>query len=393
MRRIYLDTAAATPVDRRVARAMWRAGALVGNPASLHEEGVVAARALASARATVAACLDAQPEEIIFTSGGTESNNLALRGVGGDGPIITTTIEHASVKLSAQELAARGTEVVCLGVDQNGLIDLAELARALRPSTKLISLIYAHHEFGVIQPVREVMKLVRDHRAKHGVMTPYVHLDASQAARHLDLSVARLGVDLMTLGAGKFYGPRGIGLLYVRRGVPVVAEQLGGGQELGRRSGTEPVALAVGLARALELARASRAGEAARLEKLGPIFAREVTSLPGVELVAATAPRVPHILNFLVEGVLAEQLVLELDARGVAASTGSACAIRTAEESYAIMALGRSSEVAKTAIRFSLDRTTTARQLRAVSRQLAAVIGRLRKYQPQAYARDSFPAL
>ena len=297
MKRIYLDSAAATPSDARVLAAMRPFfSRRFGNPSSLHEEGVAAAAALAAARAKAAEFLGAHPDEIVFTSGGTESNALAWSVVkhsvfnktDGVEEIITTPVEHASVRETARACEVAGAKVTYLPVDGRGLIDLPALAKSLTAATRLVSVVHGNNETGAIQPVGEIAKIIRHHRKTKSearstkfetgpklfgfrnsdfgfAKTPFLHLDASQTARLLPLKVARLGVDLLTLDAGKLYGPKGVGLLYVRRGVELNPLWRGGGQEAGRRAGTENVPAIVGLARALEIVAAERAREAPRL--------------------------------------------------------------------------------------------------------------------------------
>ncbi len=369
--RIYLDTAAATPLDGRVKRAMLSyLGSHFGNPSSLHAEGVAAARAVQTARQRAAAVLGVQPDEIIFTSGGTESNNLALTAAAG-GEIIISAIEHASV-------VAAAPAAIVVPVDARGVIDLKKFKSSLTPQAKLVSVIYANNEIGTIQPLAEIAKIIRAHRKIHQTAFPYLHTDACQATRFLELFVPRLGVDLLTLNAAKIYGPKGVGLLYVKRGVKLLPLQQGGGQEAGRRAGTENVAGIIGLATALELAAASRQTEAKRLDPLRNYFITELQKIPGLKINGTGPNQLPHLVNVTVPGILAEQMVIELDARGIALSTGSACAIASHDESYVIMALGRSKKEAEQSVRFSFDRTTTRTELKYVLKMIKEVI---KKYQ------------
>jgi cysteine desulfurase len=379
-RRIYLDTAAATPLDPRVAQAMRPLERrLFGNATSLHAEGVAANRALDAARAKIASLLGARPDEIIFTSGGTESNNLILRGLGG--PFVTSAIEHSSVRETARTLEQAGTPAIYLPVDEHGLIAPRDLRAALarQPETKLISLIYAQNEIGTIQDIRELAKVIRDFRKSRsapasGSPFPVFHLDACQAARFLELRVSTLGVDALSLNAAKIYGPKGVGLLYVRRGINLVSLATGGGQEGGRRSGTENVAGAVGLAAALELAVERRATESKKLNNLRTGFIKGLLAIPGVTINGAGPEQLPHLVNVTLPLLSAEQWVLELDARGVACSAGAACAAARAEASYVIMALGRSEAAAERSLRFSFDRSTTAADLRFVLNLIKTIV-------------------
>lgn len=372
-----MDTAAATPVDRRVAKVMRRIERkFFGNPSSLHAEGVAAAAAVAEARAKIAALIEAHPDEIIFTSGGTESNNLAINGLGA--PLVTSTIEHSSVREPALALQQRGESVFLVPVGSDGVVNLKLFKDALAPGTKLVSIMYANNEIGTIQPIREIAKIIRAHRKAHNVRTPYFHIDACQATRFLDLSVARLGVDLMTFNAAKMYGPKGVGVLYLRRGVELGPQLVGGGQENNHRAGTENVTGIVGLAEALQLAAEAKTREAARLAELRDYFINGALTVEGVSLNGSAQQRLPNNVNLAIAGVDAEQAVIELDARGVAASTGSACSIINRDESYVILALGVDQAQARSSIRFSFGRETTRRDCQRALSQLQAVITKLR---------------
>ncbi len=398
-RRIYLDTAAATPLDLRVEREMEAYNRHnFANPASLHREGVTAARALAIARARVATCLGAHPDEIIFTSGGTEANNLAL-SLGHpvsklpestwtlDVQVITTAIEHVSVLEPAKKLKA-----IFLPVDQVGLVDLKKLKASLTPDTKLVSIIYAHNEIGVIQPIKEIAKIIRHYRKNLGFRnsdfefdekTPFFHLDACQAPRFLDINVKRLGVDLMTVNASKIYGPRGTGALYVRRGVKLQPQLIGGGQEADRRAGTENVAGAVGLAVALEICERERKQEVKKLSKLRDQLITGLLKIEGVTLngpgLNSQTERLANNVNVSVAGLglEGEQLVIELDARGISCSTGAACSIPDHDDSHVIMALGKTEAEAKSAVRFTLGRETNLADIKYVLKSVSEV---LKKY-------------
>jgi cysteine desulfurase len=371
MTRIYLDTAAATPLDGRVKRAMLPyLDSRFGNPSSLHAEGVAAARWVQTARQQAAAVLGVQPDEIIFTSGGTESNNLALTAAAG-GEIVISAIEHASIKVACPM-------AVLVPVDARGVIDLKKFKASLTSQTKLVSVIYANNEIGTIQPLAEIAKIIRAHRKIHQTAFPYLHTDACQATRFLELFIPRLGVDLLTLNAAKIYGPKGVGLLYVKRGVKLLPLQQGGGQEDGRRAGTENVAGIVGLATALELAASERRTQSQKLSTLRNYFIAELQKIPGLKINGTGPEQLPHLVNVTVPNLLAEQLVIELDARGIALSTGSACAIASHDESYVIMALGRSKKEAEQSVRFSFDRHTTKMELKYVLKMIKEVI---KKYQ------------
>jgi cysteine desulfurase len=357
-KRIYLDTAAATPVDKRVARAMRPYFARqFGNASSLHEEGVAAAKALSASRRRVAELIGAHADEIIFTSGGTEANNTALFGLAGNirsqtPHILTTSIEHPSVTEPAKRLGA-----IFVEVGENGIIDSDEIKKALTPETKLVSVIYASNELGTIQPIRELAKVIRHFRrtlnpASAMPPPPYLHIDACQAPRFLDLNVERLGVDLMTLNGSKIYGPKGVGCLYVRRGVPLLPLVLGGGQERGYRAGTENVAAIVGFTEALSLSASLKEAESARLTALRERLRAGLQKIPGLRFNGHPEERLPHHLNISLAGLEAEQVVLELDAKGIAASAGSACSSNKDGAPYDIIG-----------VRFSLGRETSTREI------------------------------
>jgi len=385
MKRIYLDTAAATPLDRRVAAAMrpWLERGF-GNPSSLHQEGVAAASALAAARAAAGRALGALPDEIIFTAGGTEANNLAITAAAG-GAVMVSAIEHPSVLTPC---LAAGRVIIAPSLP-TGQIDLKKFAELLTPKVKLVSVMYANNEIGAIEPLAEIAKIIRRVRKRAGMPYPYFHTDACQAGRFLPLDVRQLGVDLMTINAGKLYGPKGVGLLYVRRGVLLPSPLLlGGGQEAGRRAGTENVPGIVGLASALALAGKLRDREAIKLSGLRDWLWQEIKRVvPEAQLNGHLNNRLPNNLNLYFPGVLAEQLVLELDAKGVAVSTGSACSIPKADDSYVIIALGHSRERATGSIRISLGRDTTKEQLKQLIKVLPPIINKL-THANHAYAAD-----
>ncbi len=357
-KRVYLDAAAGR-----------------GNPSSIHAEGVLAAAKLAEARRKVAGVLACQPDEIIFTSGGTESNNLAVFGVG-KGHRVFSSIEHSSIL----QTDLRATFVP---VDADGLVNLKDLKKALRPETVLVSIAYANNEIGTIQPIREIAKIIRHYRkANSSKLTansfPLFHTDACQAPRYLDLNVARLGVDLMSLNGAKVGGPKGVGCLYVRRGIKLQPMLVGGGQERGLRAGTENVEGIIRFAKALEAAAKNREKESKRLSALRDYFISKLLKNSGTELNGSPAARLPNNINISFQDVLAEQLVIELDAKGVAASTGSACSAQTKDESYVIIALGKSTAEAQNSIRFTLGPEMTKSDINYVLKVLPLIIKKIR---------------
>jgi cysteine desulfurase len=384
---IYFDHAATTPVDPRVVEAMlpfwtehW------GNPSSLHGLGRRAAAALEDARNRAAKLLNCQPAEIIFTSCGTESDNLALRGVGlmaaakGRRHIITTPIEHHAVLHTAADLAEHfDFDVTHVPVDRTGLADPAAIAAAIRPDTALISVMTANNEVGTIQPIADIGAIAR----QHGV--PF-HTDAVQAGGILPMDVQALNVDLLALSAHKFHGPKGVGLLYVRKGVRLAPTQTGGSQERGRRSGTENVPYIVGMVRALELAQADRGAESARLLALRErLWAGLAAHVPDIELTGHPIQRLPGHLSFIVRSAEAQSLLIALDLAGIAASSGSACASGAPTPSHVLAALGYPPNDAMGALRLTLGRSSSEADVDFVVETLPDIVQRVRGIgRPQA---------
>lgn len=374
MRRIYLDHAATTPLDPQVLAAMAPfLGAAFGNPSSLHHEGRTARKGLDDARRTVAAILGATPREIVFTSGGSESDSLAIRGVVAAHPgiphIVTSSIEHHAVLHTVQALERDGrASATYLPVNRDGLISEHVLTAAIRPDTALISVMYANNETGAIQPVSALARAARRSNPK-----VTIHTDAVQAAGWLDLDVDRLGVDLLSLTAHKIYGPRGTGALYVRTGVALAAQVLGGNQERGRRAGTENVAGAAGLAAALRLATAGRETETERMRKLREAL---ITGLSAaVSGIAFNGPRelaavLPGTVNCSFPDLESEALLQYLDLNGIAASSGAACTTGSLEPSHVLLAMGVPERQARNSLRLTLGRDTN---MDDVARVIAAV--------------------
>lgn len=380
-RRIYLDTAASTPIDKRAVSLIEKTAkklcGVLGNPSSIHQEGVMSKNTLDCCRQKVAESLVAHADEIVFTSGGTESNNLAILGVakayeketGKKGHIITTTIEHSSVLLPVGELAEQGWEVTYLPVDSDGLINLGKLKDSLKESTVLISIIHASNEIGVIQPIEEIAKIIRKQKKdtnpiRDRATYPYLHLDSCQAVRFFDLNPQNNHADLITMNGSKIYGPKGVGALYVRRGVKIKPILLGGGQENGLRSGTENILGCVGFAEALAICSKERDRESLNLTEIRDYAIDKILAeIPNVTLNGHRNDRLPNNLNFTFRGVDAEWLVLQLDAKGVLCSTGSACSFNTKDQSYVIIALGKTAAEAKSSVRFTLDRKTSKKDI------------------------------
>jgi cysteine desulfurase len=378
---IYLDHAATTPVDPRVIEAMlpyWTTA--WGNPSSLYEAGRTARAALDDARAGVARILGCAPNEVIFTSGGTESDNLALKGViehaqhaGKPTHLITTAIEHHAVLHAADYLTQSGTAITILPVDTEGFVDPAAIEAAIRPETALISVMYANNEIGTIQPLADIAEVAH----RHGI--PF-HTDAVQAAGTLPLDVRSLGVDLLTIAAHKIYGPKGVGALYVRSGTPILYQQQGGPQEGDRRGGTENVAGAVGLAVALKLAESGRQGYVAHCRALRDhLLDGILTTIPGSRLNGPRDDRRLHNnVNVAFTGVQGEDLIIALDLAGVAASSGSACTTGATEPSHVLRAIGVPNDAITGSLRLTLGRDNTPEQIDTVLTLLPEIVARLR---------------
>lgn len=354
--RVYLDHAASSPMPAGVRAAVVEAMAVAGNPSSLHASGRRARRLLEQARESVAADLGARPGEVVFCSGGTEANNLALLGATGtDGEALISAVEHPSI---AEARRVLGERVRVLGVDAPGRVDPAAVAAGLGPRTRLVSVMWVNNETGVVQPVGEVAVAAR----AAGVLA---HSDAVQAVGHLPVDFAASGLDLLSLSGHKLGAPVGIGALLVRRGVALAAPGFGGGQEAKLRSGTVPVALAVGLAAALREATDLLTDEAARLAGLGRRLIDGLTALPGVT-VNTTAPASPAIVHASFAGVRADDLLLLLDAAGIDCSTGSACTAGVHQPSEVLLAMGRSLAEASGSLRFSFGPATVPADIEAV---------------------------
>jgi len=380
--RIYLDHAATTPVDPQVRDAMlpYLEGTF-GNASSLHYWGRQARKALGQARSTIATCLDAKLEEVVFTSGATEADNWVIFGIAkaleSKGKhIITTQIEHAAVANACEALQAQGWDITWLPVDEEGFVSLESLKVAVRPDTVLVSIIHGNNEIGTIQPIETFGAYLRE----QGVL---FHTDAVQTVGKLPLSLSALPVDYLSLSGHKLYGPKGIGALYLREGAPKPEPLLmGGGQEGNLRSGTENMAGIVGLAKALELATERMHTETPRLRQLQESFIQSV--LAAVPEAVLNGPRdvnlrVPGNVHFSFPPGEGEALVLHLDLKGVAVSSGSACHSAVIEPSRIVKALGKSDAVARATVRFSMGQATTQETLERVLDVLPGILGRLRK--------------
>jgi cysteine desulfurase len=383
MNPIYMDYAATTPTDKKVIEAMLPYfGEVCGNPSSLHAFGQEAKAAVEGARKRIASFLGAEPGEIVFTSGGTESDNFAIKGVAyanrkkGD-HIITSGIEHHAVLETCRFLEQEGFRVTTLPVDGEGLVDPAAVAGAMTDKTILVSIMHANNEIGTIQFIAEIGAMARG----RGIA---FHTDAVQTFGHLPFTADELNCDLISASAHKLYGPKGVGLLYIRKGTRIAPFIHGGEQENGRRASTLNVPGIVGFGKAVELAEASLAEEAARLTAMRDRFIRGVFDrLDGVRLNGHSTRRLPNNINISLTSVEGEGMILSLDMLGIACSTGSACSSSSVETSHVLTAIGLPKEFSHGSLRFSLGRYTRESDIDTVLETLPQVVGRLRSLSPQ----------
>jgi cysteine desulfurase len=385
MRRIYFDNSATTAVDPRVLDAMLPYFAeLYGNASSLHYFGQQSKKAVALARRQVAALVNANDSEVVFLSGGTEADNLAVIGTAEAHAhkgrhVVTTAIEHPAVLKACASLEERGWEVTYLPVSLGGVVDAGDVAAALRDDTVLVTVMHVNNEIGTIQPIAEIGRAVAERRAA-GQTHLHLHTDAVQSVGKIPVDVRELGVDLLSIAGHKLHGPKGAGALYVRKGVRVRQRQFGGHQERGRRPGTEAVPLVVGLGAACAVAR-ERLDE--RMRRVGAMRDRLEAGirdrLDGVAFNGDPERRVPHIANVSFKDVAGEGLLISLDLKGVAVATGAACSSGSMEPSHVLVALGIDRELIHGSLRFSLCETNTDEEVEAVLDVLPEVIGRLRE--------------
>jgi cysteine desulfurase len=375
--RVYLDHNATSPLDPRVLEAMLPVlRGDFGNPSSLHWYGQQARAAVDEARGQLAALLGAHPSEIVFTGGGTESDNMALRGLAAAAreprrKLLYAAIEHHAVVNTAKALGEEGFPVEAIRARADGRVDLDDLAHKLDASVAVVAVMLANNETGVVQPVAEVVRLARERGA-------LVHCDAVQAAGKIPVDVAALGADTLAVSAHKFYGPKGVGALWVRRATRMKALLRGGAQERNRRAGTENVAGIVGMGRAADLARGELAGEAARLAALRDHLEQALLRLPGAR-VNGEAPRVPTTTNVSFEGIEAESLLMALDLMGIAVSTGAACAAGAVEPSHVLRGMGLPMERVQGSLRFSLGRWNTQQEVERAAAAVAEAVAQQRR--------------
>jgi cysteine desulfurase len=381
MNRTYLDHNATTPVDPAVLDAMLPCfSSDFGNASSIHTFGQRARAAVETAREQVAALLNARPQEIVFTSGGTESDNHAIFGVaqalspGRPGShIITTTIEHEAVLNACQALEKQGVTVTYLPVNREGLIHLDELRRALRPETVLITVMHANNELGTIQPLADIGHIAAE-------ADIYFHTDAVQSAGKIPVDVKSLQLDLVSISGHKFYAPKGVGALFIKSGTHLRQLLYGGHHQRGFRPGTENVAGIVGLGKAAELARASLEKDAVRISRLRDTLEHGILArVPDSRVNSADAPRTPNTSNILFSGLEGEALVIALDLKGLACSTGAACSSGAVEPSHVLTAIGLPAPEARASIRFSLGRHTTESEIATALELVPVAVAQLRK--------------
>ena len=382
MRQVYADNAATTAVSPTVVEAMLPYfGEYYGNPSSLHSFGQKAAAAMDESRKTIAACLGCKPGEIYVTSGGTEADNWAIESAIRQGAkkgkkhLITTKFEHHAILHAMEEKEKQGFDVTYLDVYQDGLVRLDDLAGAIRPETALVSIMYANNEIGVIEPVAEIGKLCRE----RGVL---FHTDAVQAAGHLVIDVEEQCIDFLSLSAHKFHGPKGVGILYCRRTVPLYNMIYGGAQERGKRPGTENPAAVVGMATALREACDAMATDMPRVAAMRDRLIAGLAAIPKSHLNGHPTRRLPGNVNFAFEGIEGESLLLSLDMKGIAASSGSACTSGSLDPSHVLLAIGLPHEVAHGSLRLSLSHLNTEEDVDHILTELPPIVEYLRSISP-----------
>ncbi|PPD58402.1 cysteine desulfurase NifS [Dehalogenimonas etheniformans] len=382
MKQVYLDNAATTPVDPRVKAAILPyLEDLYGNPSSVHSAGQNVRAAVEEARSKVAALINARSDETYFTSGGTESDNWALKGTAWakadkGNHIITSAIEHHAVIESCQYLSKHGFDITLIPVDKFGLVDPDDVKNAITPKTILISVMHANNEIGTIQPVEAIGKIARE----RGVL---FHVDAVQTAGHLPIKVNDFNIDLLSISSHKLYGPKGAGAMYIRKGVRIESLLSGGSQERGKRPGTENVPGIIGFGAAAEIAQTEMSAEAERLTILRDRLIRELLArIPDSHLNGHPTLRLPNNINISFDYVEGESLLLNLDFEGICASTGSACSSSSLEPSHVLLACGKIAEEAHGSLRFSLGKSTEVEDIDTVVEALPRIVNKLRAMSP-----------
>ncbi len=379
---IYADNAATTKTSAAARQAMVETMEKTwGNPSSLYMHGQLAADALEAARRKVARCINADPREIYFTSGGSEADNQAIVNAALQGKkkgkthIISTAFEHHAVLHTLERLRREGFEITLLPVGEQGLVKVEDVAAAIRPETALVTVMFANNEIGTIQPIPEIGAVCRE----KGV---WFHTDAVQAAGHLPIDVKAQNIDMLSLSAHKFHGPRGTGVLYVRKGIPLLPLIEGGAQERGKRAGTENLPAIVGMAVALEEACGKIEENAAYVSRLRDALIDGLSKIPHCALNGAREPRLPGNVNFCFEGIEGESLLLLLDEKGIAASSGSACTSGSLDPSHVLLAIGRPHEVAHGSLRLTVCEENTPEEMEYIIKSVEEVVAYLRNMSP-----------
>ncbi|MBC9785641.1 cysteine desulfurase NifS [Heliobacterium chlorum] len=381
MRRVYLDHGATTPVHPEVIEAMVACMRdHFGNPSSVHSFGREAKKLLEDARSNVAKLIGARPEEIIFTSGGTEADNLAIFGVARamrkkGNHIITSAIEHHAVLDACLALKKEGFEITVLPVDEYGMVKIEDLKAALRPETTLVTIMHANNEVGTIQPIQEITRIVKEHGA-------IMHTDAVQTAGKIPVDVNDLGVDLLSASSHKIYGPKGVGCLYIRKGTKLFPLTHGGGQERKRRPGTENLPGIVGFGKAAEIMTRDLPEETSRMTKLRNRLIEGLTAIPEVKLNGHSTDRLPINVNVSIRYIEGESLLLMLDMKGIAGSSGSACTSGSLDPSHVLLAMGIPHEIAHGSLRLTLGRDNSEADIDYVLQVVPEIIERLRAMSP-----------
>ena len=382
MRKVYADNAATTSLSPSALEAMLPyLQSFYGNPSSLHSFGQEAAAAVDESRKAIAGLLGARPGEIYITSGGTESDNWAVFNAVRQGAkqgkkhLITTVFEHHAILHAMEEMEKQGCEVTWLDVHEDGLVRVEELAKAIRPDTALVSIMYANNEIGTIQPIAEIGKLCRE----KGVL---FHTDAVQAAGHIPINVEEQCIDLLSLSAHKFHGPKGVGVLYCRRTIPLSNLLYGGAQERGKRPGTENPAAIVGMATALRESCEAIAQDMPRVAAMRDRLIAGLSAISRSHLNGHPVKRLPGNVNFAFEGIEGESLLLSLDLKGIAASSGSACTSGSLDPSHVLLAIGLPHEIAHGSLRLSLSNVNTDEDVDYILDELPPIVDRLRSISP-----------
>lgn len=378
---IYVDNASTTQIDKRVLVSMNPfLGPVYANPSSIYSSGLKAKEAIEKSREMIAEFLDAKSQEIIFTAGGTEANNLAIFGSTSGlqkGKIITTAIEHPSVLRPLERLEKNGFEIVKIKPKKNGVIEVEEVKKNLDRNTVLVSIMYANNEIGTIQPIAEVAKIIKKFNSQRLALNArpiLFHSDACQATQYLAMNTKKLGADMMTINGSKIHGPKGTGVLFVKEGVKIEPQTLGGDQEYGLRPGTENVAGIVGLAKAVALIDKA---DIAKTKKIRDYIISELLKIKGTWLNGCRRRRLPNNINISFRGVEGESLVLYLDRKNIFASTGSACSSRSLEPSHVITAISNK-EIAHSSLRITLGRYNTLSEAKIIVSEIKKSVERLR---------------